>query len=109
VRAWRRRGRVSRCWGTATADVGWRAIRFLGVGEITIRRLDLCVGLDSGLAYPQCGGRTRAVRATWSGLSLVTESLGIQIHKLYIYTHFNRTNYFLYSSSIIPTLGVDVA
>jgi hypothetical protein len=29
--------------GTATADVGWRAIRFLGVGGITIQRLDLCV------------------------------------------------------------------
>jgi hypothetical protein len=36
-----------------------------------------------GLAYPHCGGRTRAVRATWSGLSLVRGSLGLQIHKLY--------------------------
>jgi hypothetical protein len=24
------------CGGTTTVDVGWRAIRFLGVGEITI-------------------------------------------------------------------------
>jgi hypothetical protein len=85
VRAWRREGRFRDAGGTTTVDVGWRAIRFLGVGEITIRRLDLCVGLDSGLAYPQCGGRTRAVRATWSGLSLVRGSLGLQIHKLYIY------------------------
>jgi hypothetical protein len=52
VHAWRRRGWVSRCVrGKATRDVGWRAVRFLGVGGITIRRLDfVCVRV--GLAYP---------------------------------------------------------
>jgi hypothetical protein len=29
-------GRFRDAGGKATADVGWRAIRFLGVGEITI-------------------------------------------------------------------------
>jgi hypothetical protein len=43
-----------------------------------------------GLAYPQCGGQTCAVRATWSGLSLVRGSLGLQIHKLYIYIYMKE-------------------
>jgi hypothetical protein len=50
------------CGGMATTDVGWRAVRFLWLGVITIRWVDfVCVRV--GVTHAQYGGRTRAVRA----------------------------------------------
>jgi hypothetical protein len=54
------------CEGTVMADVGWRAVRFLWVGGITIRRVDfVCVRV--GVTHAQCGGQTHAVRTGTPG------------------------------------------